>query len=67
MHLGIKEQYEYNDAYQKENIQRVVVKFNRKSERDQNILDHLYRQRDSEDGMSVQEYIKRAVEEKMSK
>lgn len=67
MHLGIKEQYEYNDAYQKENIQRVVVKFNRKNERDQKILDHLYRQRDSEDGTSVQEYIKTAVEEKMSR
>jgi len=67
MHLGIKEQYEYNDAYQKENIQRVVVKFNRKNERDQKILDHLYRQRDSEEGKSVQEYIKRAVEEKMNK
>lgn len=63
MHLGIKEQYEYNDSYQKENIQRVVVKFNRKSERDQNILDHLKEQTEC----SVQEYIKRAVEEKMNK
>lgn len=61
--MGIKEQYEYNDAYQKENIQRVVVKFNRRVERDQSILDHLKTQEEC----SVQEYIKRAVEEKMNK
>lgn len=63
MNLGIKEQYEYNDAYQKENIQRVVVKFNRRVERDQELLEHLKEQTEC----SVQEYIKRAIEEKMNK
>lgn len=67
MRLGIKEQYEYNDAYQKENIQRVVVKFNRKNERDQKILDHLQKEKQKKNGKSIQEYIKTAVEEKMSK
>lgn len=54
---------QYIEDWQKENIQRVVVKFNRKSERDQSILDHLKTQEEC----SVQEYIKRAVEEKMNK
>lgn len=54
---------QYIEDWQKENIQRVVVKFNRKSERDQNILDHLKEQEEC----SVQEYIKRAVEEKIGK
>lgn len=53
------------DAYQKENITRTVVKFNKQSERDLKILDHLYNHK--RNGGSMQEYIKQAVEEKMSK
>ena len=67
MELGIKEQYKYNDAYQKENIQRVVVKFNRKNERDLKILDHLQKEKQKKGGDSIQEYIKKAVEDKMNK
>lgn len=55
------------DAYQKENIQRVVVKFNRKNERDQRILNYLYAQKKASDGCSVQEYIKRAIAERMNR
>lgn len=57
--MGIKEQYEYNDAYQKENIRRVVVKFNKKMLRDQKLLEHL----DSKE--SIQGYIKDLIEADM--
>ena len=69
MRLGIKEQYEYNDAYQKENIQRVVVKFNRKNERDQLLLDRLYeaRENDPTGKTSIQSYIKDCIEADMNK
>lgn len=65
--MGIKKQCEYNDAYQKENITRVVVKFNKQSQRDEKILDHLYKLREQKKIKSIQEYIKQAVEEKMNK
>jgi len=49
------------DAWQKENITRVTVKFSKKSERDQKILAHLQKQK------SMQKYIKDALEEHMNK
>ena len=53
------------DAWQKENITRVVVKFSKKNERDQEILEHLRKHK--ENGGSIQGYIKEAIEEKMNK
>ena len=59
--MGIKEQQEYNDNYQKENIRRIVVKFNKKMERDQKLLEHL-------DGTgNIQGYIKKLIEADMEK
>lgn len=49
------------DAWQKENITRVTVKFSKKSERDQKILAHLRKQE------SMQKYIKDALEEKIER
>lgn len=59
--MSLQKQYEYNDQYQKENILRVVVKFNKKNERDCKIYEHLKSQ------PSTQEYIKRVVESDMKK
>ena len=53
------------DAWQKANITRVVVKFSKKNERDQMILEHLRKHK--ENGGSIQRYIKEAIEEKMNK
>lgn len=57
MQLGIKEQYEYNDAYQKEHIKRVVVKLNDKTDMD--IIRHLQQKNDA--GERTQTYIKRLI------
>ena len=65
--MAEKDRLQYISDWQKENYHRLVVKFNRKSERDQRILNHLYEQRQEEDGDSIQEYIKKAMEEKMSR
>lgn len=65
--MAEKDRLQYISDWQKENYQRLVVKFNRKSERDLKILNHLYEQRQEEGGDSIQEYIKKAIEEKMSK
>lgn len=72
--MSIQKQYDYNDAYQKENIQRVVVKFNKKNERDQKILDHLYKvkqesdkEKDPDKKTSIQSYIKDVIEADMNK
>lgn len=51
--MSIRKKYEYTDKYQKENIRRVVVKLNRKT--DQVILDKL----DTID--NVQGYIKSLI------
>lgn len=51
--MSIRKKYEYTDKYQKENIRRVVVKLNRKT--DQKIIDKL----DSID--NVQGYIKSLI------
>lgn len=59
--MGIKEQYEYNDAYQKEHIKRVVVKLNDLTDMD--IIRHL--QRVNDDGERTQTYVKRLIREDM--
>lgn len=64
--MGIKEQQEYNDNYQKEYIRRIVVKFNKKMERDQKLLEHLLKHQGKKDD-SVQSYIKKLIEADMEK
>lgn len=59
--MGIKEQYEYNDAYQKEHIKRVVVKLNDLTDMD--IIRHLQRVNDG--GERTQTYVKRLIREDM--
>ena len=61
MLLSIRKQYEYNDAYQKEHIKRVVVKLNDQTDTD--ILNHLQSVNDS--GEKTQTYIKRLIREDM--
>ena len=61
MLMGIKEQYEYNEAYQKEHIKRVVVKLNDKTDMD--IIQHLQQVNDA--GERTQTYIKRLIREDM--
>lgn len=60
MLMGIKEQYEYNDAYQKEHITRVVVKLNDVTDGD--IIEHLKHINEKR-----QPYIKRLIREDMQK
>lgn len=61
--MGIKEQYEYNHAYQKEHIKRVIVKLN--DQTDMDIIRHLQQVKD--DGEKTQTYIKRLIREDMQK
>lgn len=58
--MSLQKQYEYNEAYQKENIKRVVVNLNRKTDAD--ILDHLDKINERR-----QTYIKRLIREDMQK
>ena len=58
--MGLKKQYEYNDAYQKEHITRMVVKLNDLT--DQDIIDHL-----AAIDEKRQTYIKRLIREDMAK
>lgn len=58
--MSLQKQYEYNDAYQKENIKRVVVNLNRKTDAD--ILEHLENITERR-----QTYIKRLIREDMYK
>lgn len=58
--MSLQKQYEYNEAYQKENIKRVVVNLNKKTDAD--ILDHLGKINERR-----QTYIKRLIREDMQK
>lgn len=75
--MSIKKQYDYNDAYQKEHIKRIVVKLNDLTDMD--IIRHLQRVNDGlvpgkkkkkpgeKEGEKTQTYIKRLIREDMEK
>lgn len=58
---AIGRKLDYNDAYQKEHITRVVVKLNDKT--DQDIIEHLALVKDS--GMKIMGYIKELIRKDM--
>lgn len=68
--MSIKKQYDYNDAYQKEHIKRIVVKLNDLTDMD--IIRHLQRVNDGlvpskKEKEKTQTYIKRLIREDMEK
>ena len=63
MLLSIKKQYDYNDAYQKEHIKRIVVKLN--DQTDMDVIRHL--QKVNDNGERTQTYVKRLIREDMQK
>ena len=63
MLLSIRKRYEYNGAYQREHIKRIVVKLN--DQTDMDVIRHL--QKVNDNGERTQTYVKRLIREDMQK